>query len=465
GKTTMTLVLWEVLRTKKLVDKLLVVAPRSAFEAWEQDSNDIFFVDYDITIFTNAGIDQSNDIILVNYEQLQDQNKVNRLSRWVEMNDAMLVIDEAHRIKAGPNSIRWLGVREISLKAKRVDLLTGTPMPQGFDDVRNLYSISWPDIPRQNISDSLLSSARRGGVYVRTTKDELDLPEVQIKEIPIPMGEIQSNVYSALKRIYTGSFALDNRAEDFMSRKGRAVMTLMAVATNPGLLSEATTEDSFLNLEWPLRGFEDDASLLSLVSNYAIHELPPKYEWVIDHVEKAAHEKRKILIWSNFIGNLRALEKYLKPYNPALVFGGTKKDVRKDEIKRFRENPDCHVLLTNPQTLGEGISLHKKCHEAIYIDRTYNAALYLQSLDRIHRLGLSKDQETKIFILQSERSIDERISGRLEEKISRMSRFLSDPGLIETTIPLDLDETSPSELIGLDNYDLNELLAHLRIDE
>ena len=36
---------------------------------------------------------------------------------------------------------------------------------------------------------------------------------------------------------------------------------------------------------------------------------------------------------------------------------------------------------------SEGISLHKVCKRALYLDRTYNAAQYLQSRDRIHRIG------------------------------------------------------------------------------
>ena len=45
------------------------------------------------------------------------------------------------------------------------------------------------------------------------------------------------------------------------------------------------------------------------------------------------------------------------------------------------------VLLANPQAMSEGISLHLECHDAIWLDRTYNAGQYLQGIDRIHRLG------------------------------------------------------------------------------
>ena len=246
-----------------------------------------------------------------------------------------------------------------------------------------------------------------------------------------------------------------------MHRKGKAVLTLIAVATNPGLLSEIRTEDSYLGLEWPPKDFSVDSNLLDLISNYVSHEMPAKYKWISKYVKKAASENRKVLVWSNFVGNLLALKKVLQPHNPALIFGKVDSQSRKTELVRFRTDPDCHVLLTNPQTLGEGVSLHHECHDAIYVDRIYNAGLYLQSVDRIHRLGLPKDQDTRIFILNSERSIDHSVSLSLATKIERMSHALNDPGLVESAIPMELDEILPSELINLDKFDLDDLYAHL----
>ena len=464
GKTTTTLIVWAALRKKAELNRLLVIAPRSAFEAWHEDTRDTFSELFITAEFSNDQIDLTTDILIVNYEQLQNQHKLLRLSNWVEKNDAMVAIDEAHRIKGGSNSIRWHGVREVTAQAKRVDLLTGTPMPQGFNDLKNLYSIAWPNIPSGHFTENTLRSAQRGGVFVRTTKSELELPEPTLTEILIPMGKIQSDVYSALRRNYSGSFGLNSTDESFMNRKGKAVLTLIAVATNPGLLSEIKTEDSYLGLEWPPKDFGFDAHLLDLIANYAAHEIPAKYTWISKYVKKAANENRKVLVWSNFVGNLLALQKVLKPFAPALIYGGLDSQSRSAELTRFRTDPDCHVLLTNPQTLGEGVSLHHECHDAIYVDRIYNAGLYLQSVDRIHRLGLPKDQQTRIFILNSERSIDHRVSSSLATKIERMSRALNDPGLVESSIPLELAETLPSELIGLDKFDLDNLYAHLSND-
>jgi SNF2 family DNA or RNA helicase len=200
---------------------------------------------------------------------------------------------------------------------------------------------------------------------------------------------------------------------------------------------------------------------MSVLEEYASHEIPEKYQWVARYVAKASKEGRKVLIWSTFIANLLALKRLLEPYDPALIYGISSQEERKAELIKFRTSQSCSVLLSNPQTLGEGVSLHKECHEAIYIDRSYNAGLYLQSLDRIHRLGLSNSQETNIFILECEASIDQRISRRLEDKIQRLGFYLDDEGLAEVSLPGLDDEILPDGMSGLDEIDLNDIYKHL----
>ena len=53
------------------------------------------------------------------------------------------------------------------------------------------------------------------------------------------------------------------------------------------------------------------------------------------------------------------------------------------------------VLITNPHTLAESVSLHMVCHDTIYFEYSYNLVHMLQSKDRIHRLGLKAGQYTQ----------------------------------------------------------------------
>src|SRR6266542_5823207 len=87
-----------------------------------------------------------------------------------------------------------------------------------------------------------------------------------------------------------------------------------------------------------------------------------------------------------------------------LIYGKTPRDNDKSEIKdemtreKIRDifvdpKSGLDILIANPAACSESISLHKTCFHAIYFDLSYNCAQYLQSLDRIHRVGGS---ETKV---------------------------------------------------------------------
>ena len=81
------------------------------------------------------------------------------------------------------------------------------------------------------------------------------------------------------------------------------------------------------------------------------------------------------------------------------------------------------VLLTNPHTLAESVSLHSVCHDAVYFEYSYNLVHLLQSKDRIHRLGLPEGQYTQYYYLETGYqtddgpwSMDQAIYDRLKEK-------------------------------------------------
>jgi SNF2 family DNA or RNA helicase len=203
------------------------------------------------------------------------------------------------------------------------------------------------------------------------------------------------------------------------------------------------------------------------VANYNQYEMPAKFKKLAALVEANAKLGRKTLIWSNFVRNLLALERQLGLYKPALAYGGlsaysndAQARTRATEITRFRDDADCMVLLANPAAISEGISLHHACHDAIYLDRTFNAGQYLQSLDRIHRLGLDPDQETRFTFLVTNETIDEIVDARVRIKAERLGEMIDDPNLASVALP---DDEDYGDVID-DPDDLVALFAHLRGD-
>jgi SNF2 family DNA or RNA helicase len=145
----------------------------------------------------------------------------------------------------------------------------------------------------------------------------------------------------------------------------------------------------------------------------------------------------------------------LERHTPAIIHGGTIN--RAEELARFRSDPACKVLLTNPATLGEGVSLHQVCHDAVYVDRDFAAGRFMQSMDRIHRLGLPADARTRVTVLIANNTIDELVEQRLNAKLQFMGGVLDDPAVLELG---DLEE-APSASAGMDTEDIQALLGYL----
>ena len=100
---------------------------------------------------------------------------------------------------------------------------------------------------------------------------------------------------------------------------------------------------------------------------------------------------------------------------------------QREEILNSFRNGEYDVLITNPHTLAESVSLHSICHDAVYFEYSYNLVHLLQSKDRIHRLGLPENQYTQYHFLKTvfkhdglEYSLDEKVYERLLEKEQTM---------------------------------------------
>ena len=131
---------------------------------------------------------------------------------------------------------------------------------------------------------------------------------------------------------------------------------------------------------------------------------------------------------------------------------------------RFHVDPKCQVLIANPAAAGEGISLHHAAHDAIYLDRSYVSTHYLQSIDRIHRLGLKEGVETHIWIYQTLAPaglgcIDHSVSRRLAQKLRALQQLLNDPDLHKIA----LDEENAEDPIAwdIDPEDVRDLIEEL----
>ncbi|MEV4124880.1 DEAD/DEAH box helicase [Nocardia sp. NPDC049707] len=480
GKTTVALANYTLNRARGSVQRLLVIGPIASFQAWKEDSAACINPVPSVVVHAGSGslIPDDTDILLTNYNRVAAD--YDRIRHYVATKPTQVVLDEAHRIKRGEQGVHGRAVLDLAYAARRRDVLTGTPAPQGAFDliapVRFLYPGQDQEILPELVYNEKASrdddvvraaSAAIAKYFVRTPKTKLGLPPTVFDVVVEPMMPIQQAIYDSLLGQYRGQFRLDTQDRRKFDRLGRIAMYLLEAATNPMLLTAGSDEDDQEGFEHPPLEIKGNEAVADLLLRYRELEVPWKYDQVAAIVDAAARKGEKVIVWSSFVRNLKLLAARLQSHQPALVHGGvpysdTAKpgEVTRDiEFDRFRNDPNCHVLLANPAACGEGVSLHHWCHHAVYLDRTFNAGHFLQSQDRIHRLGLADHTITRFTLLLSHGTIDELVDGRLREKVRALAKLMADPGLVKVALPE--PDTGARERPGTDD-DIAAVLSMLQ---
>lgn len=445
---------------KKYVDRLLIISPLSAFGPWELEYKECFGekpstkrLNGQLSLESKKQYLYSRDpakITLLSYNSVPSLKE--ELIYFLKNNRTMVVLDEAHKIKNTSGGVTAAGVMEIAAYCSSRVVLTGTPAPNGYEDLYNLYKFIWPTkkvIPFEVYQLKDMSKAdhdaRVGTLlhaiepfFIRIKKSDLGIPPaIENQPIIVPMGEAQRRIYDIIEKKYMGDI-VSTKDSGFKQDLVKArLIRLMQAATNPDLLRIPLK--NFAGIEdFDPEAVSEDSSLIKDVLRYSTNETPAKFIKAKELIEQIVADGGKVVVWAIYIKNILDFRDYLLScgipcktlYGATPVATGDEDD---DETIETREkiiaefnSPDSEfkVIIANPFAVSESISLHKACHNAIYMERSFNAAHFIQSKDRIHRYGLKPGIETNYYYLLSEDSIDSVINDRLVAKETRLREII-----------------------------------------
>jgi SNF2 family DNA or RNA helicase len=453
GKTTEALAFF--LYKARSQERLLVIAPKNAFAAWDEQTADCVPSLNAEFVRLRGGRDKIEKLLaadpffmLISYQQLTRVGDL--IAAHLARRKSFVYLDESHRIKSGTAKQTARAVLGLAHLPTGKLIMSGTPMPQSVEDLIPQFAFLYPEIDAS--ADNVVERVKP--IYVRTNKKELGLPPVTRQQVPLAMAPLQRELYKLLKHEVARKAreALSIRSKQAFRSLGRSVSRLLQFVSNPALLA---SDLSFVKPD-----------LLSAVIEEGDG---PKLKYVLRRARQLTAEGKKVLIWSSFVRNVEYIADRLKDLGAVYIHGGVdagdedEDGTREAKIKAFHDDPNTKVLVANPAAASEGVSLHRVCHHAIYLDRTFNAAHYLQSEDRIHRFGLPPDQETIIEIVQCQGTVDETVLFRLNTKIQRMADALEDSSLVVDPIALDPTDIEDYEdySVGLRDEDIQALLADL----
>jgi SNF2 family DNA or RNA helicase len=399
GKTKIVIDALARLFAEHKIEGAIVICKKSLLKNWEQEIQK----HSSLRSITLRGTPHQKGIrfmwfahfYLINYDLVASE--VERLKKFLQTRPMAMVLDESQRIK-NPNSKATKAIHDLGPLARRRFIITGTPVANVPEDIwaqvffldtgstlgptleefREKFHLQSKPHKESNIDRGSLAQLRGAisSFSMRRTKAAvLELPEKIYRTYEVGLEPLQRRMYDTLREqlwieitSLEGNEVIDN-AENLLKR----MLRLVEIASNPKLL---------------------DASYVAT---------PGKFSVADSIVAEIVRQNEKVIIWTNFVGNIRSLRRRYDAHGAAVVFGGIPIDDRADIVSRFQSSQDLRVLIANPAAAREGLTLTAANH-AIYIDRNFNLVDYLQSQDRIHRI--SQERPAYIHNLVGKDTID-----------------------------------------------------------
>lgn len=295
-----------------------------------------------------------------------------------------IILDEAQKIKNRDTKTSQ-AVR--CLQSEYRWALTGTPIENSLDDVKSLFAFIRPGTFRGGVKDSPESVKEAITPYMlRRLKHEI-LPELPDK--------IPQNRWLDLDKHQKADY---DRALQAGRRK---------IETSLGVEKTIKVQQHIFAL----------LTELKQICNFAKEKSEsPKTELLLEYVETIAANKKKVLIFSQYIkeGTDKIAKLLARREIQYVVYTGEVSNQQRDQaVSDFRSNPDVTVFLATIKTAGYGITLTEATY-VIHFDHWWNPATMQQAEDRTHRIGQKYSVTVYSFWMNS--TVEQRINTKLDEK-------------------------------------------------
>lgn len=465
GKTSVVLAYFEKLRLENKVDAIFVIGPKNAFGSWEFEFYKNFNQKPKMKILGPDPDDRqlfyekilTSNLILSHFQTVT--RDIDLLKSFFSRNKILLVIDEAHYIKKIEGT--WSSaILELSACSEFKVVLTGTPVPNDLRDIFNYLDFLYGQdkvltsedksrveflLNKENNEEAIeFVSQRINPYFVRVTKNDLNLAK-QIFNPPIlvDMNPYEKQIYDAIVtniKDYGRKEFFDNADLIEQICKARIIRLKQCASYVKNL--ESVLED---NLVFQKENLITN-NISGIIARYDELEKPAKLLKLLEIVKNLKFKNKKVLIWSTHLKTVDLIHKELTLNNirAEKIIGETDLDQRKNIKIDFNDKESSlDAIVATPQSCAESISLHQACTNAIYYDLSYNAAEFLQSLDRIHRVGGSEDNPVEYDFLHYNDSVDIKVYNRVFQKADRQMRIIEEENF---TFDLNDEDESWEEL-------------------
>jgi SNF2 family DNA or RNA helicase len=438
GKTSSVYGMYAFLKAQKVIKRIVVICPKNAFAPWVDEFEECFGNKDTLRLYSIQDTEGSSklqrkasikfdtgtsNVLLFNYECTKSY--VNEIKSLID-SETLLVFDEVHKVKRIDGEYATAAI-EIAKNANYIVAMTGTPIPNTYQDIYNLLHILFGEeyddffafqangLKRPSTTTIEKVNRKLQPFFCRTTKQQLGVPKPNTDSIiPVPANENEQRIFKVLSQKY---------------KKNKLLLMLRIL--------QLESQAQQLLSSWDLSDFQylltDDVPIKDI--DYADYSqelkeciesstISSKTEQCINLVKGLIVQNKPVVVWCVFVKSIQNIASLLikEGIKVKCVYGEIDVTDRQQILRDFK-NHDFDVLITNPNTLAEAVSLHSICHDAVYFEYSFNLVHLLQSKDRIHRLGIPANRYTQFYFLQTmypskddHYSMGEQIYNRLADK-------------------------------------------------
>ena len=401
---------------------VLIVCPGSMKYLWKGEIRTwLGLKDHRVNIINSSRQKLSSEayFYIISYDLVK-----NILKKLKKMTFDFVILDEAHSIK-NKDSLRAKNILPIAVRAKRLILMTGTPLlAKPFEGYPLLYALR-PDL------------------FCFFKKFAYRYCDPQ----PTPFGINWSGTSNTKELHWILSTLMVRRLKkDVLNRLPPKKREKVFIKTDPKVIEEIK---KIRSMEKGRKGTLDAYTLTSKAKIEGV------YEFISDLIDLDINDK--FIVFGYHYDMLDRIEFLMKEKNIEYIRidGNTKQDKRYDYVNNFQQNKNCKVAILSIVAASTGITL-TSAHLVIFAELTWTPSIMIQAEDRAHRIG-QRSELVDIKYLYGPETLDDFILDKLQKKLTIVSTTLDDKKEI-------LGVNADPNLINVDGITSKELNEYDKID-
>ena len=437
GKSFMMINNFSMLYDNGKINAVLIIAPKGVYRNWcnvEIPKHMPAHIVFRIAAWNpsprkaeaqalDALFDVTEDlkILVMNIEALSTEKGFKYAQRFAMFHRTFAAVDESTTIKT-PSAKRAKNVVKVGKHCKYRRIMTGSPVTK---DPMDLYQqclflsedcLGHSSFYTFQARYAILVERRMPSHTFKQVVGYRHLDELKEKLDKFSFRVTKEQCLDLPEKVYV------RREVELTEEQGKAYMDMKQMALSmfdEGMMTTTNALTQLMRMHQIVCGHVklDDGTLMTLPSN-RLNELLSTIEEV----------DGKVIIWATYRADIEsirlALQKAYGMDSVAAYYGDTKDEERSQIVSDFQDmEKPLRFFVGNPSTGGYGLTL-TAAHVVIYYSNSFDLEKRLQSEDRAHRIGQTKNVTYVDLIAVN--TVDEKIVKALRDKINIATQVLGE---------------------------------------